>query len=442
MLLIGNAKVVTRNENNDYIEDGAVLIDGKFIKEVGKTSDLKAKYPDATFKDARNRLVMPGFINTHMHYYSTFGRGMNSKSKPPTMFAEILQGLWWKLDKLLTLDGVYYSAVMPMIEQIKQGVTSVIDHHAGPYAIRGSLFEIAKAAKLTGIRSNLCYEISDRDGEKIADEGIKESVDFIKYTKEQNDDMLKGLFGFHASLTISDKTLDKTLKEAAALDTGFHFHCAEGIEDVVDSIAKYDQRVVERWYNRGVMNDKSIAIHCVHVKDWEMDMLKESNVAVVTNPQSNMGNTVGSTPIVELIKKGVLLGLGTDAYATDMMESYKEANIIVKHNAKDPTLGWYESPLMLFKNNKTIFNRFIDKEVGTLEEGALADVIIVDYLAPTPITKDNIDFHIMFGISGRNVDTTIIDGKIRMDERQLVDIDAEQIAADSAQEAKKLWDKI
>lgn len=442
MILITNARVVTRDENGSYIEDGAVLVDGKFIKEVGTTTELKAKYPDAKIKDAKNRLVMPGFINTHMHYYSTFGRGMNSKSKAPTMFAEILKGVWWKLDKLLDLEGVYYSALMPMLDQIRYGVTSVIDHHASPNSAIGSLFEIEKASKVAGLRSNLCYEISDRDGEQIADDGIKESVDFIKHCKSANDDMIKGMFGFHASMTISDKTLDKTLKEAQSLDTGFHIHCAEGIEDVVDSIDKYDMRVVERWYKRGVLNDKSIAVHCINVKDWEIDMLRDSNVAVVTAPESNMGNTVGLTPMIKLMEKGVLLGLGTDAYTTDMMESLRVANFIVKHDAKDPTLGWVETPQMLFENNKTIYNRFIQHEVGVLKEGALADIIIVDYNAPTPITKDNINGHIMFGITGLNVDCTMVDGKFRMDERELVGIDIKEVSAKSAAKAKEIWKKL
>ncbi len=442
MILIKNARVVTRNDNNDFIENGAVLVDGKFIKEVGKTADLEKKYPDAEIKDAKNRLVMPGFINPHMHYYSTFARGMNPKSKAPTMFAEILNGVWWKLDKLLGLEDVYYSALMPMIDQIRFGVTSVIDHHASPYAAKGSLFEIEKAAKLAGVRSNLCYEISDRDGEKIANEGIQESVDFIKHCKDANDDMIKGMFGFHASMTVSDKTLDKTLQEAQSLDTGFHVHCAEGIEDVVDSIAKYDQRVIERWYKRGVLSDKSIAVHCINVKDWEIDMLKDSNVAVVTNPESNMGNAVGLTPIIKMFNKGILMGLGTDAYTADMTESLKVANFIVKHDAKDPTLGWVETPTMLFNNNAKIYNRFIDNKVGVLKEGALADIIIVDYNAPTPVNGDNINGHVLFGLTGLNVDCTMVDGKFRYDERELVGIDFEEISAKSAERAKKVWEKL
>ena len=442
MILIGNGRVFTRDENNPYIENGAVLIDGKVIKEIGKTDELKAKYPDAQYKDAKGRLVMPGFINPHMHYYSTFARGMFLDNPPATMFSDILKGLWWRLDRALTLEDVYYSAAMPMIEQIKSGVTTVIDHHASAYAVEGSLFKIADAAREFGIRSNLCYETSDRDGEAIAKAGIKENADFIKYCNEQKDDMIKGLFGFHASMTVSDKTLDESLAAAASVNAGFHVHCAEGIEDVADSLAKYNQRVIERWYKRGVLNEKSIAVHCIHLSSDEIDMLKESNVAVVHNPESNMGNAVGIAPILEMMKRGVLVGLGTDGYTADMTESYKVANIIHKHVNKLPSVGWTEPPQMLFDNNRKIVNRFIDGTTGILKEGAYADIIIVDYKGPTPVNETNLNSHILFGVTGRNVDTTIINGRVVMDERRLVDIDEEKVAAKSVELAQKLWNRI
>ena len=232
MILVGNGKVITRDDDIPIIENGCIAIDGNKIAEVGLTSELKEKYSGARFIDAKGKLIMPGFINTHMHYYSTFARGMSNDSPPATKFSEILKGLWWRLDKVLTLEDVYYSAVGPMIEQVKCGVTTVIDHHASPYAVTGSLFKIAEAAEHIGIRSNLCYETSDRDGEKIAEEGIAENVEFIKYCNNKKDDMLKGMFGLHASMTISEKTLDKCLDAISGLDTGFHVHCAEGIEDM------------------------------------------------------------------------------------------------------------------------------------------------------------------------------------------------------------------
>lgn len=442
MILITNGKVFTRDEKKPYIENGAVLIDGKTIKAIGTTDELKGKYPDAEVKDAKGRIVMPGFINTHMHYYSTFARGMALDNPPATTFSMILENLWWRLDKQLTLDDVYYSAVGPMIDEIRCGVTTVIDHHASPYAIKGSLFKIAEAAKELGLRSNLCYEISDRDGAKIKDEGIAESVDFVKYCNEQKDDMIKGLFGMHASMTISDETLDEVIDAANSVNSGFHVHSAEGIEDVADARAKYKMRVVERWYKKGVLNDKSIAVHCIHVTDDEIGMLKDSNVAVVHNPESNMGNAVGLSPITKMMEQGVLLGLGTDGYTNDMTESFKVAGILQRHSQGKAYVGWGEPPQMLFGNNKIIANRYLDGHVGTLKEGAYADVIIVDYKAPTPIDETNIDSHILFGVTGRHVDTTICNGRILMDERQLVNIDEDALMAKTREHAAALWKRI
>ena len=440
MLLIGNGQIVTRNAECPFIENGAVLVDGNIIKAVGETAVLRSRYGDAEYIDAKGRLVMPGFINTHIHYYSTFARGINLGGKPASTFGEVLSGLWWRLDKQLTLDDVFYSCIGPMLDQLRCGVTSVIDHHVSPFAVEGSLFKIAEAAKLFGIRSNLCYETSDRDGEKIALAGIKENVDFAKYCAGQNDDMLGALFGMHAQMTISEKTLNACVEAAAG--NGFHIHCAEGIEDVVDSIAKYKMRVVEQLYKAGVLSPKSIAVHCIHVSDEEIDLLKESGVAVVHNPQSNMGNAVGVSPVLEMLKRGIPVGMGTDGYTADMLESYKTAAILHKHARGLPSVAWAEPPVMLFANNKTIMERFIKGKVGTLAEGHYADIIIVDYRGPTPVNANTINSHILFGISGRHVDTTIINGCIVMKDRIIAHIDEEALLAKSRERAAELWKRI
>jgi putative selenium metabolism protein SsnA len=441
ILLIGNGKVITRDNARTIIDNGCIAVEGNKILQIGKTEDLKGKYNKARFLDAKGKLIMPGFINTHMHYYSTFARGIDNNSPPVKNFSDILTGLWWRLDKVLTLEDVYYSAIIPMIEGVKNGVTTVFDHHASPYAVRGSLFKIAEAAEKIGIRSNLCYETSDRDGEEIADEAIAENIDFIKYCNSKNDDMLRGMFGLHASITISKKTLEKCLEAVQDLNTGFHVHTAEGIEDIDDSKKKYGRRIVERWYKTGVLCNKTIAVHCVHIKEKEMDMLKEKDAIVVHNPESNMGNAVGTSPVLEMCRKGVLLGLGTDGYTTDMMESYKVGNLIHKHVKGDSTVAWNEVPEMLFENNRKITERFINGKVGILQEGALADIIIVNYNPPTPINENNINSHLLFGINGYCVDTTIINGKVLMEGRKLVNIDEERIMAMSREVATKVWEK-
>ena len=442
MMLIGNGKIVTRDNAVPFIENGAIAIEGKLIKETGETASLRAKYPEAEFIDAAGRLVMPGFINTHMHYYSTFARGISLGGKPATTFGEVLSGLWWRLDKQLTLDDVYYSCIGPMIDEVRSGVTSVIDHHASPFAVEGSLFKIAEAAKLFGIRSNLCYETSDRDGEKIAEAGIRENIDFAKYCIEKNDDMLSALFGLHAQMTVSEKTLTRCVEAAASAGTGFHIHAAEGIEDLVDAISKYGMRVIERLFKYGVLSEKSIAVHCIHITEEEMDLLKESGAAIVHNPQSNMGNAVGVSPVLAMMKKGVLVGMGTDGYAADVLESYKTAAILHKHARGIPSVAWAEPPDMLFRNNKTIMERFIKGKTGTIARDHYADIIIVDYKGPTPVNADTINSHILFGISGRHVDTTIINGKIIMKDRVLLKIDEEELMAKSREQAEKLWKRI
>lgn len=440
--IISNGIVVTRDPNNPFIADGAVVYDGKTITEVGESATLLAKYPDAERIDARGRMVMPGFINNHMHYYSTFARGINLGSKPATTFGEVLSGLWWKLDKMLTLDDVYYSAVGPMIDAIRMGVTTVVDHNASPYAVRGSLFKIAEAAKLMGLRSNLCYEVSDRDGEKIALEGITENIDFIKHCQEQDDDMLTGLVGMHAQMTVSQKTLDTLVNAAEEIGAGYHIHAAEGVEDVCDSVGKYDLRVIERLNENGILNERSIVVHCVHITDSEIELLAKSGVAVINAPESNMSNAVGTSPVLKMLEKGVLVGMGTDGYCVDMTESLRAVHAIQKLVAGIPSVGWAEPHQMMFDNNQTIINRFIKGETGVLKPGAYADIIVVGYEAPTPITADTVSSHLLFGVSGRSVDTTIINGKVRMLERELVDIDEAALMAASREAASALWSRI
>ena len=440
--LITNGTVVTRDATQPFIQGGAVAFDGKQITAVGTTADLLVQFPNADIMDAKGRLVMPGFINAHMHYYSTFARGINFNSKPAMNFGDVLEGLWWKLDRMLTLDDVYYSAVGPLIDAARMGVTSVIDHNASPYAVRGSLQRIAQAATEVGIRSNLSYEISDRDGAQIAREGIDENIEFFTHCKARGDDMLGGLVGMHAQLTVSPATLDATVEAAEAVGAGYHIHVAEGIEDVEDCHSKYGKRVIERLYDSRVLNERSLAIHCVHVNEREIELLAQSGVAVVNAPESNMSNAVGCSPVLDLLKAGVLVGMGTDGYCVDVTQSLRAVHAIQKHVAGIPSVAWPEPHQMLFDNNATIMNRLINGEVGALKPGAYADIIIVGYEAPTPITEATVASHLLFGVSGRLVDTTIVNGRVIMKERELLVIDEEKLMRESREQAAKLWARI
>jgi putative selenium metabolism protein SsnA len=441
MLLVGNGKVITRDSAHPYLPDGCVLIKDNIIAGVGATSELRRQYTDSAFIDARGRVIMPGMINTHMHFYSTFARGMALKDAAPQNFQEILKRMWWRLDKVLTLEDLYYSAMVPLIESVRNGTTTVFDHHASPGAVQESLFVLAKAAKEAGVRSCVSYEVSDRDGETAMKQGIRENVEFIRHANTEQDDMIRGMFGLHASLTLSDDTLAQCCAANAGLGTGFHVHVAEAAADVQDALAKSGKRVVERLAGFGILGPKSIAAHCVHVNDREIDILRETAANVIHNPESNMGNAVGCAPVLTMLREGVTVGLGTDGYTSDMFESLKVANMLHKHHHANPSVAWTEAPAMLFQHNPAIGAAFFPHPLGRLAQGCYADMIIVDYDPPTPLNEHNADGHILFGMSGRAVATTIVNGKVIMEERRMTGVDEERIFARARELSYKLWER-
>ena len=442
MILLANGKVITRDsEGAGYLPDGGVVTDGGKIVEVGTTAELRAKYPQAEFVDAKGGVIMPGLINAHTHIYSALARGLSITGYNPTNFYEVLDGTWWAIDRHLMMDGTRASATALYIDSIKQGVTTVFDHHASYGEIPGTLFTISEESRRLGLRSCLCYEVSDRDGEEKCLQAIKENADFITYCEKQNDPMLAAMFGGHALFTISDKTFDRMV-EANNGRTGYHIHVSEGMNDVYDSLQNYGRRPVQRLQDHGILGEKTILGHCIHVNTAEMDIIKATDTMCVNNPESNMGNAVGISPVLQLYKKGILIGMGTDAYTNDMLESLKVALCSQRHNACLPNVAWCEVTDMLFKNNAKMAERSGFPTLGVLKPGAAADVIVMDYKPYTPFSDANIDGHMIFGMTGRQCQTTMINGKILMKDRVLTEIDEEAVNAHVLESAKRLWGKL
>lgn len=441
MFLIGNGRLFTRDEKNSYFENGAVVWEGNTIVEVGEFEALKQKYADAEFIDAKGGMIHPAFINTHEHIYSALARGLSIKGYAPNGFLEILDGLWWTIDRNLDNDLTKLSAEATYLECIKNGVTTIFDHHASFGEISGSLFAIEEAAREFGVRSALCYEISDRDGKEKALASIKENVDFAKHALSLKDDFIKGMMGMHASFTISDETMELCRKEKPK-EIGYHIHVAEDILDLHRCLKEHGKRIVDRLYDWDVLGEKTLLAHCIYVNPHEMDLIRDTNTMVVHNPESNMGNACGCPPTMEIVHKGILTGLGTDGYTHDMIESWKVANILHKHHLVDPGAAWAEVPEMLFQGNARIANRYFEKKLGVLEKGAAADIIIADYIPPTPMNAGNLNGHMLFGMNGRSVVTTVGNGKVLMKNRELQGIDEERCLAKIREGAARLEKKI
>lgn len=418
-ILIKNGKVITRDPENPFIEKGGLLIEKSDIKRVGTDDDLKVFEDEhTTVIDARGKLIMPGYINAHHHAYSAFARGMVIEGNHPKDFLEILEGTWWHLDQHLTLKATYDSGIATFLGCIQNGVTTVLDHHASYGATRASLTQLSKAADLIGIRACLSYEISDRHGQEQMLEALEESFEFADAMMARNDHMQKALIGLHASFTLPDQVLDRCQK-ANVHKLGYHVHVAEGLYDQTFTKATYGMGVVERLKKHGILGQDTLAGHCIHISEEDMDLLKDLETTVVHNPQSNMGNAVGAPDVLTMMDKGIRVCIGTDGYTNDMIESTKTAMILQRHLHANPDRGFLEASKMLFENNAHLASKIFGKTIGMLKSGASADVILVDYHPYTPLNENNIDGHLIFGTNGLNTDTTIVNGRILMQDKKI-----------------------
>ncbi len=440
MLLLGEGTVITRDARCPIIKHGGVIIEGSVIAEVGDFKTLQQRYPEADHLDAHGGVIHPGLINVHHHIYSALARGLSFDNYAPKNFLEILEGQWFRIDQGLRNQEIKASAVATYLACIQAGVTTIFDHHASYGEIADSLSVIAKEAKRFGVRSCLCYEVSDRNGRAAMEKAVAENLRFGKEAKK-DPDHLAAMMGLHASFTLSDTTLDYVVNKNSE-QLGYHIHVAEGVADLEDSLQKYGLRTVERLYQKGILGDKTLAGHCIHIDDDEVKRLAETNTMVVFNPESNMGNAVGAPDVLKLYYSSALLGLGTDGYTSDMFESYKAANCLVKHQSQNPNAGWGEIPNMLFNQNRKIAQRHFALSLGILKPGAAADVIVIDYDPPTPIDETNINGHLLFGVNGSDVVTTISDGVVRMKDRKLQGMNKKDLLAEVRMTADAFWKKL
>jgi putative selenium metabolism protein SsnA len=439
-MLITNATLVTWESPNRVLENHALLIEGGKIRDIDHSAKLEKLYPKSKRMDANGQIVMPGGICAHTHFYSAFSRGMAIPGSAPKDFPEILEKLWWPLDESLLEEDIRYSTLLCLIDAIKHGTTTLIDHHASPNAIDGSLDIIADSVDKAGVRGVLCYEVTDRDGPDKATAGIKENIRFIKRLTANPHPCLAATFGLHASLTLSGATL-QACRVAVPEGTGFHVHAAESDADEWDSLNKSGMRVIDRLQKHEILGTKTIAAHCVHIDAREMQILAETGTWVAHQPRSNMNNAVGVAPVESMMRAGVKVGLGNDGFSNAMWEEWKAAYLVQKVWNRDPRrMSGTSVADMAIYNNAALANVFFPSApIGKLVPGAVADLIFVDYQSPTQLTADNIPWHIIFGFQQDMITTTIVDGKVLMKDRKLLALDEAEIAARARQLSAKVW---
>jgi len=402
-------------KTNLWIESGP---EGKvhFTEDASPTSAQ-----DETI-DCEGNIVTKSFAVGHHHVYSALARGMGAPKKNPENFVEILKYIWWTLDKSLDKEMIKASALSTAIACAKAGSTFVIDHHASPHAIPGSLEIIADAFDKVGVGHLLCYEISDRDGLKIADEGLAESASYLE--KHQ------GLVGLHASFTVGDRTLQKAADMMRKFDSGFHIHVAEDVSDENFTQRNYGKNIINRLKETGALDtSKTILGHCLHLSRKEKSILKSSKAWVAQNPDSNLNNHVGFFDGRSL---GNRIMLGTDGMHSDMIRSAQQAFFVGQTFDRIDFMSAYQR----FRN----VHRYLN-ENGFKGDGE-NNLVVLDYKSPTPVTDDNFSGHFIFGLQSKDVQHVISNGKLIVKDRHVVTIDEKDILNFSKEQALRLWERM
>jgi putative selenium metabolism protein SsnA len=436
-LLITNGYLVTLDEANRFIPNGSVYIENNKIIEIGESCSLKHTADQSI--DARGSIVMPGLINTHHHLYSTFARGFTPPGSAPRNFEEILSKLWWKLDKALDLEDVYYSALLALMDAARAGCTTIIDHHASPSCVDGSLDQLERAFREVGLSGCLSYEVSDRNREG---EGIEENERWIRKCHEADDAQMSALFGMHALMTLGTKTLERCAGVGHALNTGFHVHAAEDRLDAQLTMERYGRQVMDRFQDFGIPGEKTIFAHGSYLGPAEMELLKSTGSMLVNNPESNMNNGLKVSPILDFLKHGVTVGVGTDGMSPDLVAQARAMYLHQRAERRDPTIAFVEACQILLENNRDIANRVFSESRGVLAAGQLADIMIPEYVPFTPLNADTFYGHLLFGLGFAPVRTTIARGRVIMDEGRMPHLDENAIRARCAERATRIWDRI
>lgn len=436
-ILVRNGTLLTFGEPCRLLTDHDLLIEDDRIARICPSGTM-AEACDVEV-DARGKVVMPGLVNAHTHFYSAFARGLPGVA-PGRHFTEVLRNLWWRLDRALDREAVELSALLGCLDAIRGGCTTVMDHHASPCAVPGSLDAVAAAVRRSGLRACLCYEVSDRDGREVRAEGLRENADFLRRCAAERDPQLRALFGLHASFTLSDDCLDQARALAAETGAGFHIHLAEAESDQHDCLTRHGERIVPRLIRHGILGPGSIAAHAVHVFPPEMEQLAQAGCTVVHNPQSNLNNAVGIADLAGLRAAGVAVALGTDGMTFRMLEEARVALWAQHQRQGDAGAGWDAVVRALTVENPRLARRLWGFPIGTLEEGAAADLILVDYDPPTPMDAGNAMGHLLFGISQAAVDTTVCAGKVLMQGGRLrLDLDEAALLARARASAAAVW---
>jgi putative selenium metabolism protein SsnA len=375
---------------------------------------------------------MPGLVNAHTHLYSALARGMPGPALPPRNFVEILEHVWWRLDRALDEEAVYLSGLAGGIEAALSGTTLLVDHHASPSFITGSLATLRRALGEVGLRSVLCYEVTDRNGEAGRDEGLAENEAFAR---AEPSPLTRALVGAHASFTLSEESMSRLAALARRVNLGVHVHVAEDRADVDDCRDRHGETLPARLVRHGLLSAHAVLAHCVHLQPEEMGAVQAEGAWIAHNPRSNMNNAVGYAPAQALARAA----LGTDGMDEDMLAETRACFLKMREAGRDDAFG---ASLALLAGGHRLGSALFGVPLGSLAPGAAADLVVLEYGPPTPVHEANLAGHLLFGLDRSHVASVMVAGRFVVRDRRLVGVDAPAVLALARVAARSLWERM
>jgi len=433
--VLGNGHVVSGWENPVVIAGGALAWEGERILALGPEAEIRDAYPAARYLDARGGLILPGLVNLHHHFYSALARGLDPGVEMSD-FPEILDRMWWRLDRALDRDTVRLSALLSAADCVRWGCTTVFDHHASPSCIDGILDLLAAALTTAGISGVLCYEVTDRNGPEGTELGIVENLRFID--AHADDRRIRGVVGLHASFTVSEATLAAVAARRSPA-SGVHIHVAEHPVDDRFSRDTFGATPIQRLERHGLLDARALLAHGIHVEDGDYDRVAAAGATIIHNPESNANNGVGRLDIPRAADRGCAIGLGTDGMSSAVLRAQRSAFLGLRGGSEDPTLGFRDVPRLLATNAR-VAGRFLDEPMlGQLAPGAPADVIAVDSPPRTPLTPESWFASLVYGVSETPVRHTIARGRLVLEDFSHTTLDLEALSSEARVLVPGLW---
>ena len=426
-ILIRDGHVITMDPQRRIFERGSVAIEGDKIAAVGEEVKEKA---DVVI-DARGKVVLPGLINAHTHLSMTLLRGVADDM--PLM--EWLETKIWPIEKNLRAEDCYAGALLGCLEMIKSGTTCFADQYF-------YMEHVAKAVEEAGIRGVLSYGIIELGDPKRRESELREGEKLVKSWHGKAGGRVLTMFGPHAPYTCSPECLIEVKELARKHKVGIHTHLSESKDEVKRITEKYGKRPVEHLDSIGFLGPEVLAAHCVWLTEHEIKVLREKGVKPVHNPVSNMKTGCGVAPVPEMLAAGIPVALGTDGAASnntlDMFGEMKFAALLNKAHKLDPVAIPATSALEMATVNGAIALG-LQKTLGSLEVGKKADLVLVDLRKPHLTPPHNVISHLVYSSVGSDVDTTIVDGKILMQGREVLTLDEDKVLREAQKSSDDLF---